>query len=733
MQFYAATFVIICLALDLAVQPIYKVAAAVVPSSLNTFCAPGSIEGHPPIVNVPAYDYDSSGLLQFHFHFNQGEWNYNTLRLHFYDLDCSLQGEPGYGQAGGVYLPPANNLLVKVEEFFPNKFNFKVYDEDTGQFQGSGLGAVPNDFNSPFISFSLTNIGGSYNAPIVDGVTTPAAPLQKPAEASSHVPVLIIPGVMGTELYKGTALVWPNVGHMLTDIGDDFLDSLAFNSDLTPVDGSITAGGIVKEPAPGEHYYDLLFNDLVSRGYKENLDLFTFTYDWRWGINETNLALLRSKIDSILSASGHDKVDVVTHSAGGVLFKKYVYDNGGSKIDKAVMVGVPELGAPTALKTLTAGDNLDIPWLSASEMRKIGTNMPMVYDLLPSKQYSEANGSYVHLKEQNLISSKVEDLDFGQTSQWLVDNYGSNSLALQQASQLHSQSFDDMDLTSSGLDAYIIAGCRTDTIGGLTETHFPSLPGLPPTLEFSSVSGDVTVPLGSTKALQHDPEKTYYALNADHGKMLSQEPARNLIIKILTGDEGLAVPADLITQDPLRCGIDDNNNRSEEIASPRAIEIPTVSSPNSYSSGAAAASGTVAPAIDISLVPTSVTNLTTVLLASHPNGTLINDQGTIYLLQAGQKLPFRSLGEFQSYGYRFVDTIMANDSDRALPEGSPILVKPGTVVLGMGEKKLYYLINERGEKRLFASLKALIKRGYKTRIAIKLTNLADYVSGARIY
>jgi hypothetical protein len=527
------------------IRPIQVKAVLVIPS-----CPHGQIIGHPPINQVPTYDYAADGLVQFHFHFSIPEWNYNTLKVGLYDENCFLESEPGRGQVGGVYLAPVKNLLVKVAPSEPGKYNFKVYDEDTGNFQGIGLGFVPNDFNASQIGITLSNVTGSINAPIIDIVTTPVVPLHITDQAPQREPVLIIPGVTGTELFEGQDLLWPNLSRMLTDIGDNFLDDLAFNSDLTATNGSVTAGDLVKEPFPGEHYYDSLIESLEQNGYTENQDLFVFPYDWRFGISESIVADLAERIHYL--AAGH-KVNIIAHSTGGLLLKKVVQENGATDIDKAIMVGVPNYGAAKAAKVLLYGDDMGIPWLDGEEIKKIGLNMPAMYDLLPTPQYSSAYGSYFQQAIPDLLNPKLNKLDFRAAADHLTNDYSLNWLAFRNAENLHTYAFDNLNLSAAGVNVFTLAGCGAPTLKAITEIKQPFGPSFfPSPIQPAIVSGDGTVGLSS--AIGNNPtNQLFYLLYANHGKLPGHSGATEVINDILKGDPLENFISPLVTRDENRC------------------------------------------------------------------------------------------------------------------------------------------------------------------------------------
>lgn len=90
--------------------------------------------------------------------------------------------------------------------------------------------------------------------------------------------------------------------------------------------------------------------------------------------NKTTAAQIQTKVDQILAATGATKVDIITHSMGGLSSRWYAKELGGNtKIDEWVSLGGPNHGTDTAffcvqtscvemrpnssfLKTLNSGD-----------------------------------------------------------------------------------------------------------------------------------------------------------------------------------------------------------------------------------------------------------------------------------------------------------------------------------------------------------------------------------------
>lgn len=605
-------------------------------------CPSGEILGQPPIAQVPTYDYDPAGILQFHFHFTSESWNYNTLKVGYYDQGCVFIREQNTGQVGGVVLPPVKNLLVKVEPSVPGKYNFKVYNEDTGEFQGAGLGFVPNDFNQWGISITLSNVTGSYYQPTVDVVSTAAVPLQQPAQAPARNPVLVLPGVMGTELFNDSGLLWPNINRMLTDVGDRFLDDIALDQDLRPLT-EISLGDLVKEPFPGEHYYDNLLSGLEKLGYKENQDLFVFPYDWRFGVSEQTAAALAERMKGI---AGNFKINVIAHSTGGLLLKKALQQTPGSFIDKAILIAVPNYGSSQAAKILTGGDDLGIPWLDPLEIKKLSQNFPVIYDLLPGAVLSEE-------PRANL-----------------------NTKAWQNSRNLHTNEFDNYDWSSRGVNSFVIAGCGSDTNG---ET------------------GDGTVGLASAVG-NSSPDKTFYIMGSNHSKLPGADSSLEVIGDILGGQPPQQFTNPNITQDFSKCGKDQASSLFAGIA--RALVEESTQGLAQVATGTGWVYG-IPPAQPLE---TKQELVKTVL--PHLENTLVQSGNTIYLIESSQRRGFKNLADFFSYGLSLDNVVTANIADLGLPEGLLMSAKPGILARDYWDGKLYYL-NQTLEKQLISTKRAI--------------------------
>lgn len=93
------------------------------------------------------------------------------------------------------------------------------------------------------------------------------------------------------------------------------------------------------------------WNTMVQRfktdGYSDN-ELVNWSYDYRVS-NATTAGLIKTKVDSMLAATGAAKVDIITHSMGSLSARYYMKNLGGTdRVDALVSLGGANHGTNTA-------------------------------------------------------------------------------------------------------------------------------------------------------------------------------------------------------------------------------------------------------------------------------------------------------------------------------------------------------------------------------------------------
>ncbi len=402
----------------------------------------------------------------------------------------------------------------------------------------SYFGGTQTYYSDPY---AFTKGTYSYHFEASDGTATARLPATGELSfAVKNIPVILVPGIMGTEMWKGSDLIWPDIVDMLGDVGDEFMNVLKMNSDSTASDSQVTIGDIVRKPVPNKNVFEGLISQFTTLGYQENTDLFVFPYDWRLDIRNTAISL-KTKIDSTKSQTTSSKVDIVGHSMGGLLAKQYILDNGLSSLNKLLFIGTPHLGAPLAAKALIFGDNLNVkimfPFLDPGRIKYISQNMLAIYELLPSRAYLDQEYYYYDHTQSSVF-------DYDRTKQFLTDS-GLSSILLSSADNFHSTALDNFNTT--GLDAYNINGCDTATVTSIIKRSDG---------EYSMFmyEGDGTVPLVSSKAINTPSNKTYYFKGIEHATMPSASGIKDLITNIIAGST-ISLPSNA-TQDSSICKVE---------------------------------------------------------------------------------------------------------------------------------------------------------------------------------
>lgn len=118
--------------------------------------------------------------------------------------------------------------------------------------------------------------------------------------------------------------------------------------------------------------------------------------------------------------------------------------------------------------------------------------------------------------------------------------------------------------------------------------------------------------------------------------------------------------------------------------------------------------------------------------APHGNGCLINQSGTIYLVENGVKRGFPSADVYASHGQNFGQVVTANSEDNSLPTGPVMVYRDGTLVKGPSDPLVYLVAN--GQKRGFISGSVYTGLGYSwanVRTAA-VNTFADLPTGANL-
>ncbi|MCX6786236.1 MAG: right-handed parallel beta-helix repeat-containing protein [Candidatus Kaiserbacteria bacterium] len=247
--------------------------------------------------------------------------------------------------------------------------------------------------------------------------------------SADYSSVLFLPGIEGSRLYEGTGCgksaeekLWEPIADSILDIlrgaGDDkvhdlFLDEsgdsacddiyVKTNDILDSVRGSniyksfidemngLKSSGAIADWKPVAYDWRLSLDDLLSNGTERDGKIY---YE-----DSTSTPYIEQTLRSLARTSNTRKVTIVAHSNGGLVAKALLNKLGNTAaaklVDKVIMVGAPQIGAPEAVGSLLVGYDTGIykygfPIVSNSAARELAENSPMAYHLLPSQNYFDS-------------------------------------------------------------------------------------------------------------------------------------------------------------------------------------------------------------------------------------------------------------------------------------------------------------------------------------------------------
>jgi Lecithin:cholesterol acyltransferase len=293
--------------------------------------------------------------------------------------------------------------------------------------------------------------------------------------------VMFFPGVMGSKLYDSNGELWVSrsdaeQAKLLLDSGGKSVNDV-FTKDDTQNISDEGETGLVDE-AFGSNIYNTFINNLRDWKADGTVSDYAFIpYDWRLSLDNivTNGAsttagalsyssnqnfsesFILKKLEELQKNSESGKVTLIGHSNGGLVIKALVqklkdtnsplYD----KIDKIILVAVPQVGTPDAVASLLHGTSLGKGFVMRNErLRDLAKNMPTMYNLLPSNGYFSLIDPNV--SNDKLVSFQNDPAFSAQLNQYGV--YVSNSNELKNyilgTDGRSSPSYSDTDKPSIG-------------------------------------------------------------------------------------------------------------------------------------------------------------------------------------------------------------------------------------------------------------------------------------------
>lgn len=243
---------------------------------------------------------------------------------------------------------------------------------------------------------------------------------------STPVPVIVIPGIGGSELRSDDGLLWPPFDASASANIKDFagamrevagavarLNRLSLDLSCRTKERVVARGsaaGRAEGSAPSSSMvssgvsdaYGALLDRLAGSRGRENV--YFFGYDWRLDNGETAVELRRF-IVGIQRDRGVSRVDIVAHSMGGLVLSGYLARYGVGAVRHVVLAGSPLAGAAEAealiwgYKTSSISGGAEallgaalLPSGVGEAARKEGTSIAQIYGGITSTVAALARG-----------------------------------------------------------------------------------------------------------------------------------------------------------------------------------------------------------------------------------------------------------------------------------------------------------------------------------------------------
>ena len=280
----------------------------------------------------------------------------------------------------------------------------------TDQCPHGGTLAAPGSFVALRIAGSVANCpdagGGGSGGGGGDGSgRTP--------QAAKLVPLIFIPGIMGTKLENQVGdtsqEVWPKA--VLPFVSDDYLHAITLTPDLTDPPGlNIVPTDPILQVLGVKDQYQPLVDILGSAGYRQGSDrdatLFLFGYDWRRSSLDSSFQdatqnRLARLVQHVMDQTGRQRVDILAHSQGGLVTTAFLetHPELAQHVRRVVTIATPLLGAAKAIGIAKWAKPCEFAGIISDcgvDMKKVRTavhDMPGVYELFPTPSYATLVGT----------------------------------------------------------------------------------------------------------------------------------------------------------------------------------------------------------------------------------------------------------------------------------------------------------------------------------------------------
>ena len=211
-----------------------------------------------------------------------------------------------------------------------------------------------------------------------------------PKGASRRI-VVFVPGLMGSELWRGSERVFPNIRTLFTNP-----ECLRYPAPAEPrkiVDEVVIVPNLIKLDQ-----YNRLGDYLVEElGYQRGVDFFEFPYDWRQDVR-TSARQLSALVESLPRTQ---PLILIGHSLGTMVSRYYIERLGGkSRVERVILMGGPHRGVVKALTSMLDAPEVLPFGIMGERLRQVSMTFPSSYQILPTYALQvDAGGNKVNFLE----------------------------------------------------------------------------------------------------------------------------------------------------------------------------------------------------------------------------------------------------------------------------------------------------------------------------------------------
>ncbi len=230
-----------------------------------------------------------------------------------------------------------------------------------------------------------------------DSLTMADASLPK---GSARRIVVFVPGLMGSELWRGSERLFPNIKTLFTNP-----EMLRYPSPVEPrkiLDEVVIVPNLIKLDQ-----YNRLGDYLVEElGYQRGVDFFEFAYDWRQDVR-SSAAQLGALIENLPRTQ---PLVIIGHSLGTMVSRYYIERLGGkARVERVILMGGPHRGVVKALTSLLDAPEVLPFGIMGERLRQVSMSFPSSYQILPT-----------YALQVDASSAKV---NFLEDESWLPEQY----------------------------------------------------------------------------------------------------------------------------------------------------------------------------------------------------------------------------------------------------------------------------------------------------------------------